>query len=269
MAERETFEALRQRLRDRFDQLSPHLQRIARAALDRPNEFALKTVSVIATELGIQPSTLIRFAKQFEYDGFSDMQRVFRNRLIEGAAKVREQVYVNRSSARHQADLKETLDGCIDALVASLENLRTSVTGAELTQASDMLRNAGHIYIAGLRRSRPIATYLAYGLSRSERQCSLLDFGGGMAVHQAAAMRPNDVLVAIAFAPYTQAVIEVVADSHLSGRQILAITDGPDSPLAKHSTVAIFVDDAVDSPFRPISGAIALVQCLVTSMGER
>ena len=79
-----TFDALRHQIRDRFQDLSPHLQRIARASLEDPNRFALNTTQVIAASLQIQPSTLIRFAKEFGYAGFSDLQRVFRQRLIEG-----------------------------------------------------------------------------------------------------------------------------------------------------------------------------------------
>ena len=83
--EAETFDGLRQRIRDRFPLLSPHLQRIARASFEEPNGFALNTTAKIAGDLEIQPSTLIRFAKEFGYSGFSDMQKVFRQRLIEGA----------------------------------------------------------------------------------------------------------------------------------------------------------------------------------------
>ena len=61
----ETFDSLRERIRDRFEDLSPHLQRIARMALDQPNQLALRTIAVIARDLGVQPSTLIRFAKEF------------------------------------------------------------------------------------------------------------------------------------------------------------------------------------------------------------
>lgn len=62
--------------------------------MEKPNDFALKTVVVIAAELQVQPSTLIRFAKEFGYSGFSQLQRVFRLRLIEGAPGAREEVYV-------------------------------------------------------------------------------------------------------------------------------------------------------------------------------
>jgi DNA-binding MurR/RpiR family transcriptional regulator len=132
----------------------------------------------------------------------------------------------------------------------------------------DLLREARHIYVAGLRRSRPIATYLAYGLIRSERQCSLIDFGGGMAGQQAANMGAEDLLIAIAFPPYSQPVADLVADVALSGRRILAITDSRDSPLARHATACFHIGASAQSQFQPISGAIGLVQTLVTGVGS-
>lgn len=263
----ETFEALRSRIRARFEALSPHLQRIARAALEQPNVFALSTIATIAGELGVQPSTLIRFAKEFGYGGFSEIQRIFRLRLIEGAADMREQVY-QRQGARPPADLGAILQSSIAALQASLEELKGSIATEDLGGAVTMLESAGHVYIAGLRRSRAIATYFAYGLTRSEKQCSLLDFGGGMAAQQVANMKPDEVLVAIAFPPYSEPVVDVVVDGHLSGKRVLAITDSAQSPLARHANLAFFVDNAATGQFRPISGAIALVQTLISGLGQ-
>ncbi len=263
----ETFEALRSRMRARFDELSPHLQRIARAALEQPGGFALKTTATIAGELGVQPSTLIRFAKEFGYSGFSEMQRIFRHRLIEGAADMREQVYA-KQAGRAPADVAALLRSSAAALIASLEEVRDTIPTEDLARAVELLERSRHIYIAGLRRSRAIATYLAYGLARSERQCSLLDFGGGMAAQQVANMTPNDLLVAIAFPPYSEPVVDVVVDCHLSGKPVLALTDSPDSPLARHARLTFFVDNAATGQFRPISGAIALVQALVSAIGH-
>jgi DNA-binding MurR/RpiR family transcriptional regulator len=264
----ETFETLRSRIRERYDDLSPHLQRIARASLDEPNAFALKTIATISGEVGVQPSTLIRFAKEFGYPGFSDLQKVFRLRLIEGAAPVREKVFSEAESRPAQADLVEILDRCVEAHIQALQDLRKSVPRKTLAEAVYLLRGARHIYVAGLRRSRPIATYLAYGLIRSERQCSLIDFGGGMAGQQAANMGADDVLVAIAFPPYSQPVVDLVADVALSGRRILAITDSRDSPLARHATGSFHIGASAKSQFQPISAAIGLVQALVTAVGQ-
>lgn len=262
----ETFDGLRQRIRDRFAALSPHLQRIARASFEEPNGFALHTTAKIASDLEIQPSTLIRFAKEFGYSGFSDMQKVFRQRLIEGEATVRERVYSEASNRPTPPDVAELLRSCVGAHVAALNNLLATSKTESITHAIEMLRGARHVYIAGLRRSRPIAAYLSYALMRSERPCSLLDFSGGMAGPQIATIGAEDLLVAIAFPPYSRQVVDTVMDAFVSGRKVLTITDGPGSPLAANSHAQLYVDAGTAAAFQPISAPIALVQTLVTAL---
>lgn len=257
----QNFDALRQRIRDRFADLSPHLRRIARASLDEPNSFALNTTAVLAERLSIQPSTLIRFAKEFGYSGFSDMQRVFRQRLIEGAPTVRDKV-MEQSEAAAPPDLAALLDEAVRTHTEALGRLAARCDLDAMARAVAAIRGARHVYVAGLRRSRPIADYLVYGLLRGERASSLLDFAGGMAGPQTSTIGPDDVLVAIAFPPYSNVVVDAVMDAHVSGRRIVAITDGASSPLACAETV-LTVDVDAACRLQPISGAIALVQTLI------
>jgi len=263
----ETFDALRQRIRDRFPGLSPHLQRIARASLEEPNGFALNTTPVIAGELDIQPSTLIRFAKEFGYAGFSDLQRVFRQRLIEGEVAVRDKVMAGtETSERPPVDMKALFRESIEANRVALDRFAHTFSVDALARATQMLRSAGHVYVAGLRRSRPLADYLVYGLVRGERPSSLIDFAGGMAGPQVSTFGSQDVLVTIAFPPYSQPVVDLVMDAHVSGRRILAITDGEDSPLARFSETALLVPSDTASRMQPISAPIALVHALITAV---
>lgn len=263
----ETFDALRQRIRDRFTLLSPHLQRIARASLEEPNGFAVKTTQVIAGELGIQPSTLIRFAKEFGYTGFSDLQRVFRQRLIEGQATVRNRVLA-RDEAAPPPDARAVLDASIAAQQDALKRLARECDPDALARAIQVMRPARHIYVAGLRRSRAIADYFHYGLIRGERASSMLDFAGGMAGPQISTIGAEDVLFAIAFPPYSQPVVDSVMDAHVSGRRIVCLTDEPDSPLAIRAEVALLLSSGAESRLQPISGALALIQTLVTAITQ-
>jgi DNA-binding MurR/RpiR family transcriptional regulator len=268
MTKSETFDALRARIRARHDDLSPHLQRLARAALEDPNGFALRTIAAIAADAEVQPSALIRFAKEFGYHGFSSMQQVFKLRLIEGASFYREQVYETHADDGAGAlDPMQVLVECVDDMASSLDRLKRTIDPAALAQAIELMRRAEHIYVAGLRRSRPIAAYLAYGLIRVERRCSILDFDGGMAAQQVANMRPDDLLAAVAFAEYSLPVVDVVKDAYLRGIPVLALTDVPSSSLARNSTLSFLFDDAPKAAFRPISGPLALVQTLVVALG--
>lgn len=262
-----TFDLLRQVIRDRFQDLSPHLQRIARASLDEPNTFALSTTSKIAESLDIQPSTLIRFSKEFGYSGFSDLQNVFRQRLIEGEPKTREQV-LSQVAAGPQ-EVKDVLGDVVEASIEALTKLRSGANHDSIAQAVSMMRDARHVYVAGLRRSRPVADYLVYGLLRTEKPSSLLDFAGGMAGPQISTMDHSDVLVAIAFPPYSTPVVNAVMDAHVTGRKVIVITDDAKSPLAQNAQVQLFADADIKAKMQPISGPMGLVQALLVLVGQQ
>lgn len=68
--------------------------------------------------------------------------------------------------------------------------------------------------------------------------------------------------------PYSEPVFDAVIDCHLSGKQALALTDSPESPLARNAVLTFLVDNTATGRFRPISGAIALVQTLVSGLAH-
>jgi DNA-binding MurR/RpiR family transcriptional regulator len=265
----ETFDAFRVRLRSRYEELSPHLQRLARLALEDPNVMALETITEVAARARVQPSTVVRFAKAFGFTGFSPLQKIFRLRLIEGEPSLRQEAYRDRKRLEETAfaDPAALLAEFADVSVASLTHLKQNAPAKDLRQALMMLSGADHVYVIGQRRAFPIAAYIAYGLSRLELRCTFLDFVGGMVPQQAATMRANDLLVAIAFAEYTPAVVDVVQDVHLRGVPVLTITDVPTSPLARYSSLSFLVDEIDTHQFRPIAGAICLVQTLMIALG--
>lgn len=264
----QSFDALRRALQARYEALSPHLQRLARFALDDPNAFALETVTRLATISEVQPSTLIRFAKEFGYSGFTEMQQIFKLRLIEGAPVYRERIYHHRTSLEAAAKDNPTaiLAEFTEASIMCLERLRDTVQPDVLADAIAMMDEADTIYVIGQRRAFPIATYLAYGLTRLERRCHLIDFVGGMVPQQIATLRQSDLLIAIAFAEYTPAVVDAVRDVHIRDIPTFTLTDVPTSPLARHSDLYFCVDDADIHRFRPIAGSISLVQSLIIGL---
>ena len=105
-----SFDEFRGRVNDRYDTLSPHLQRIARHVLHNPNEIALGTVTQLAEAIDVQPSTVIRFCKQFGFSGFSALQQVLRLRLIEGAPELRA-----RAAGRARSDAALSRDDPLNA----------------------------------------------------------------------------------------------------------------------------------------------------------
>ena len=63
------FESLKTEIAGQFPQLSRRLKQVAEFAIANPNDMALETIATIARKAEVQPSTLIRFAKYFGFDG--------------------------------------------------------------------------------------------------------------------------------------------------------------------------------------------------------
>ena len=272
MASREPpkdFDRLREAFQHEFEELSPHLQRIAQHALRDPNRFALQTVAEAAREIDVQPSTLIRFAKVFGFSGFSEMQRVFRLRLIEGAPSFRSQIHEHRRNLEEAAesDPSAILHGFADASALALGHLKTDIDGDTLRNAVRMMDGAKEIYVIGQRRAFPVAAYVSYGLIRLEYRCHLLDSVGGMLPQQVATVGVDDLLIAVSFAEYAQPVVDVVSDAHIRNVPVLAITDSMASPLARNSSLYFVVRDAEVHRFRPLAAPIVLAQSLIIALG--
>lgn len=263
------FDRLREVFQHQFEALSPHLKRIAQYALGDPNRFALQTVAETAKEAGVQPSTLIRFAKTFGFSGFTEMQQVFRLRLIEGAPSFRDQIHEHRGKLEEAA--KENplaiLNEFANASTLALDHLKADMNGDELREAVQMMDSADATYVIGQRRAFPVAAYLAYGLIRLEYRCSLLDSVGGMVPQQVATMSENDLLIGVSFAEYAQPVVEAISDAHIRNVRVLAITDSLMSPLARNSTLCFVVRDTEVHRFRPLAAPIVLAQSLVIALG--
>ncbi len=267
-----SFEDLRTEISARHGEFSRRLQQIAEFALANPNDMALQTVASVATRSGVQPSTLIRFAKTLGYEGFSDMQRVFRTRLVD-----RVPTYTERLKAlaedppvlSEQGDAMAVLDHFIASGTHALEHLRQEVRREDFERAISLLAGAGHIYIMGQRRAFPVASYFAYTLSHLGLRMTLIDGVGGLTQQQARGMTDRDLLLAISFKPYAPETVEIAREAAGRGVSVLSLTDAPLSPLVPISTVALEVEDAAVKGFRSLTATMCLAVSLVVALGRR
>ncbi|KLN60370.1 hypothetical protein WH96_11485 [Kiloniella spongiae] len=264
-----TYDALRNELATRHDELSKRLKQIAEYALENPNDMALETVSAIAARAKVQPSSLIRFAKAFGYTGFSEMQKVFRSHLVENGSNYKERIRsLSRDNARQSNSSSVVLDDFIDGGIAALNNLRHVVSPEKLEQAVETLANADVIYLTAQKRAFPIASYLAYALAQLDKRCVLIDGNGGMFFEQARSIRKGDVLLAISFKSYASEVVQLVKETKNKDIPIVSISDGVLSPLAQHSDVCLEVEEVEVHAFRSLAASMTLALTLVVALGR-
>ncbi|HEX2870587.1 MAG TPA: MurR/RpiR family transcriptional regulator [Polyangiaceae bacterium] len=268
----ETYDQLEKAIIEQFPSLSKRLQQIASHALDNPSELALETIAAVSQRAGVQPSSLIRFAKVFGFSGYSDMQRVFRLRLTDAMPDYKERLKsLNGTEAQGEEakDVNALLDQFVEADVVGLRRLQQNKRlGTLLDQAFKLITDSDTVYVVAHRRSFPIACYLAYALSQMNVKNVLVDGVGGMFMQQVGHASSRDVIIAISSKAYSPDVAQVVRESKQRGVKIIAMTDSPLSPLAEHADVSLEVQQAAVGLFRSLAVTMTLAVTLIVGLGR-
>jgi len=268
MSQATSYDELKDAISRAYPELPRQLQRIARFALERPNELALGTVAAVAESAQVQPSSLIRFANALDFRGFSEMQQVFRGHLVERSGSYRERI--DQLRRQGQAGSKTGfLNQFVGEAVAELGHLEESIRAADVTAAVKLICGASRVHVLAQRRAFPVACYLSYALSQLELKAYLLDGMGGMLNESLRNIARDDVLIVTSFHSYSQDVVDAATAAHERGIPVIAITDSPLSPLKPSARVCFELGLASDRAFRSLVAPLCLAQALVVTAGDR
>ena len=267
MTARHNVEALRTRIVQRYESLSPRLKQVAAYALEHPNDIGLETLAVIAKRCKVQPSTIVRFAKTFGYDGASDMQKLFRDELLSlapspsYAERIRQ--FNERAGDAGAHSASELMHEFVQGNIAALQHLNETTRQADLERGVAMIAAAQAVYLVGLRRSFPVAAYLAYALRHTDKRTYLVDGLAGMIAEQSSMVGPGDLLIATSFRPYAQQTADIVNEAIDRQAKVIAISDSRLSPIARRADLCFEVKDAEFRKFRSLTASLCIAQTLV------
>lgn len=263
-----TQQQLEQLIEQRFVTLSNRLQQVARYLLDHPDTVAFGTTASIAAGAGVHASALVRFANAFGFSGFSQMQQLFKNRLVQTGPD-----YQSRIAAVKQDDsVPAAQTGLMYLQQINAANERAMLQLTEeldpqlLTQACELLAQARIIHLQGARRAYPVASYASYLLSNTGLAVQLLDGVGYMQQAALNLVNAEDVMLAISFAPYAAETQLAINRAKAAGAKVVVITDSRLSPFAAEADVTLLVREAEVHSFRSLNASMNLIQALVLAL---
>jgi DNA-binding MurR/RpiR family transcriptional regulator len=210
--------------------------------VEAPEQSAVRSISELASQFGINPSTLTRLAKRLGFEGFSDFQAVFRKAIAND-----QQYFYSRQAGRllttRSADNTEieVFERLARETVANIEGFVGQLDGASLQGTTKLLANARRIRVHGVRQFHSLASFLTYCLGMVRSDVALLDaprLGVAEALSQ---LDQGDVVVVASCAPYTRSVAEVARIAAANGQTVIAITDSRSSPLVPPAEQAFFI----------------------------
>jgi len=252
-------------LHARIEEISPHLpKRLIQCAeylAGNPERIAMATVADLSNEAGVAPSAMMRFCNRLGFEGFSQMQSLFRdamsNRLPDYATRI--------------AKLRESESGSPAALLAefvhagtqSLENMASNLDQSALQAAIDGLVNARTIHIMAF----PVASYMAYALEKMEISAVMHAESGSLSATHT--LLPDDAIIAITFAPYSDETLAFAEAAHRRGLPVVMITDNKADPAIRNDYLPVIVQEVDFGAFRSLSATLAVAITIAVSIGTK
>jgi DNA-binding MurR/RpiR family transcriptional regulator len=257
------YDLLREKIIAARPQMPKRLAQVAEFSISHPDEVALGTVGSIAAKVGVQPSTLVRFAQTLGFQGFSDLQAVYRQKLRQRWPDYQERISSLRAKAPDDPG-SDLLAGFSEAMINSMLRMRETCDAAGFATAAQIVSQADTIYLVGNRRAFPAASYLAYLFGKLDMRHRLMTNLAHMDGFELSGASSRDALIAISFTPYTPATVELATRAKDQGLSVISITDSAFSPLAHMARVWLEVVEEDYLGFRSLGATLCLCMALAT-----
>ena len=231
--------------------LTPTDKKIAEAVIADETLLAFGTVSDLADHVGTSRPSIVRFAHRLGFDGYTDLQRYVRSNLTQRLARPSVRI-------RHEdPTLAAARLGFEDAIASVFE----ATTGDEMAKLAHPIVKAETVWIVSGETSRAGAYAFYSGVSIVRPRVHFLQ-SHTMGTDLSSA-GPDDAAVVFDFSRYRTAAIKTATILSDLGVAIVAITDGPLSPLASLTDTWCEIRVPGVGPFDSSVPAVALAELLV------
>ena len=250
---------------DRLNQSGKRLpkghRKIAQYIVEHYDKAVFMTASKLGESVGVSESTVVRFASAMGYEGYPQLQRSL------------QELVSHRLTANQRFEMSTEIDprealGVV--LKSDMQNLRATMEQMDAAVFEDVvnrLLSAKSIYVMGLRSAAPLAQFMGYYLNYIFDNVHLVSSGATDVFEEISKLKENDVLVGISFPRYSTRTLEAMRFAKRCGAQVVAITDGPMSPLADMADATLTARTDMASFVDSLAAPLSLINALLVALG--
>ncbi len=201
------------------ERLTPAERRIAEAVLADPMLLTFGTVSALAKRVDTSNPTVVRFATKLGFAGYSELQQAARDEVSQLLTSPSQRVRHDESVAPMQTKIENAVQSAFDVLTSEC-----------LNAMAGPIVSATNVWILSGETSMSGAVTLASGLTMVRQNVRLIQEHSS--ARDLCGAKKGDVAVVFDFSRYRRNAVVVARTLADLGVDIVAITDGPFSPLS-------------------------------------
>ena len=234
--------------------LTPTERRIAEAVVAEPTLLAFGSVTDLAGRVGTSRPSIVRFATKLGFDGYTQLQEHVRGNLSRRLSRPSERI---RSESDAAVPVRASIEESIASVFDALEGDRLAQLVSPLVQARMIWILSGELSVAGAGALHSGLAMVRPGVRLLEEHSYGTHFSD---VHR------SDAAVVIDFMRYRRQIVAAARMLADAGVTVVAITDGPLSPLVELADVSAQIKVPAVGPFDSSVPVVALCELLVAQV---
>ena len=245
-----------------YDRMSPAQKKVADYISENDEVAAFMTAAKLGKAADVSEATVVRFTAMLGYDRYSEFQQAM-------VDEIQSRLVSDKKSTTNK--LKADPSGLMrKVLVHDAQNIVDSihlVPDAVFDMAVDLLNDAAHIYVLGIRNCAPLAEILAYYLGVIRPAVKALTSNNISELYeQLNWIGKGDVLVGISFPRYSLRTLKAMDFANSQGARLIAITDSEYSPMNMYSSCNLWAKTDMITLADSLVAPLSLINSLIVAM---
>jgi len=254
-----------QRIRNTYASLSKGQKKIANAILNDYDKAAYLTAARLGDMVGVSESTVVRFAGELGFEGYSEFQRAVQE-LVRIKLTPNQRIEVTKQRIGRGDILEGVMESDISKIRYTLDRLDRDV----FNKSVDAILDAKMIYVAGARSTEPIARLLAYNLSLIFDNVKFINPTSSSEVfEQMYSISELDTLIAFSFPRYSSKMVNAVKYARQNCAKVVVFTDSDISPLAEYANYLLTAQSDMASFMDSLVAPLSIINAIVVEITSR
>ena len=258
--------SLDQRLGDRFADLSPTEQRVARFFGEHREEVGFVSAIEIAQQLGTSDATVVRTAQRLGYAGLPELKRELLEALRSRATPA---LRLGRRLEQLADEPSTILDDVLSWHVDLIEASRRTLRPAAFARAIEIIRQADRTLTFGIGPSASLADYMTLKLERFGRQAAAITATGMSLADALLTMHRGDALVLMAYGRVNREVDVTLERATAVGVPVILLTDTLTLELDGRFEVALEAPRGRSGDLGSVISTMIVLEALLLGLAKR
>ena len=250
------------RINEKYSSMSKGQKLLSTYITDNYDKAVFLTAEKLGKVVGVSESTVVRFATHLGYRGYPEFQKALEE-LVRNKLNSIQRMEVTYGRISQSKILDTVLQSDAEKIKSTLEQIDQNT----FESALDIILNAKHIYIVGIRSCAPLASFMSFYFNLMFDNVHLLHTSSSSELfEQMVRISEEDVIIGISFPRYSMRTLKAMEFANNRNAKVITLTDSVHSPMNLYSSCNLIAKSdmasIVDSLVAPLSVINALIVAL-------